>query len=117
MADRAPKKCKSPAYLALRASARRLLMVIETEIARQGGGTVTFHADQLAVIGSIRVILPGLNELAGLGLIDCKGLPKRYVIGLSDRWHNIATAEQAMSISAVARTQRMPPSQPASASA
>jgi hypothetical protein len=92
-------------------------MFIETEIARQGGGPVTLYADQFSVVGSVRVVLPGLSELQGLGLIDWKRFPKRYVIGLSDRWHNIATVEQAMGVSAVARVRGMPPSKPASVSA
>ena len=65
MADRT----QSPAYEALRASSRRLLLFIEGEIARQGGGAVTLFADQLAVVGSIKVIVPGLAELHALGLL------------------------------------------------
>jgi hypothetical protein len=30
---------------------------------------VTLYADQLAVVGSVRVVLPGLSELNALGLI------------------------------------------------
>ena len=41
MADRT----QSPAYEALRASSGRLLLFIEGEIARQGGGRVTIYAD------------------------------------------------------------------------
>ena len=68
MTQRADVK-QSPAYEVLRASSRRLLMFIEQEIARQGGGNVTLYADQLAVVGSVRVVLPGLSELNALGLI------------------------------------------------
>jgi hypothetical protein len=86
-----------------------LLLFIEGEIARQGGGgSTTLHADQLAVVGSVRVVLPGLSELHGLGLIDWRRYPKRHVIALSDRWHDIETPRQAMTVSATARTQRMP---------
>jgi hypothetical protein len=74
MADRT----QSPAYGVLRASSRRLLRFIEYEIARSGGDSVTLYADQLAVVGSIRVVLPGLSELSGLGLIDWQRLPKRH---------------------------------------
>ena len=73
MADRT----QSPAYEALRASSRRLLLFIEGEIARQGGGRVTIYADQFAVVGSIKVVLPGLSELHALGLIDVKRHTKR----------------------------------------
>jgi hypothetical protein len=66
---------------------------------------VTLYADQFAVVGSVRVVLPGLSELHKLGLIDWERFPKRYVIGLSNRWRSIATAKQAMSVSALARRQ------------
>jgi len=59
----------SPAYRALRASARRLFKFIDREIARQGS-PVTLFADEFAVVGSVRVVLPGLSELQGLGLLD-----------------------------------------------
>jgi hypothetical protein len=107
------ERMQSPAYLTLRASARRLLRFVETEIARQGGGAVTIFADQFVVVGSVRVVLPGLSELQGLGLIDWQRFPKRYVIGLSDRWRNIATAKQAMTVSTVARAHPPAPTQPA----
>ena len=115
MADRT----QSPAYEALRASSRRLLLFIEGEIARQGGGAVTLFADQLAVVGSIKVIVPGLAELHALGLLDVKRHTKRHVCALSERWRNIETAMHAMRVSADARA-RLPvttPSQPASVSA
>jgi hypothetical protein len=63
------ERTKSPAYLALRASARRLLLFIETEVARQGGGAVTIYADQFSVVGSIRIVRRS----------------KRHVISLSGR--------------------------------
>jgi hypothetical protein len=117
MADRT----QSPAYGALRPSTRRLLMFIETEIARGGGGSVTLYAGQLAVVGPVRVVLPGLSELHGLGLIEWQRFPKRHVMGLSERWRAIETPKQARIVSVVARVQRklrLPkPSQPASVSA
>jgi hypothetical protein len=117
MADRT----QSPAYEALRASSRRLLLFIEGEIARQGGGRVTIYADQFAVVGSIKVVLPGLSELHALGLIDVKRHTQRHVCALSDRWRGIETAMHAMRISANARVRRsLPvttPTQPASVSA
>jgi hypothetical protein len=111
----------SPAYLALRPSSRRLLMFIETEIARGGVGPVTIFNDQLEMIGSRRVYLPGLYELHALGLVEVTRYPKRHVCQLSDGWRDITTRKQAMMISGVARFQRRPPppkpSQPASVSA
>lgn len=117
MADR----MQSPAYDALRASSRRLLLFIEGEIARQGGGRITIYADQFAVVGSIRVVLPGLSELHALGLIDVTRFPKRHVCALSERWRAIASRHDAVDLADAARAKRplpvMPPSQPASASA
>jgi hypothetical protein len=121
MAERTPAKTQSHAFAVLRASSKRLLTFIETEIARNGGGPVTLYADQFAVVGSVKVVVPGLSELHGLGLIDWQRHPKRHVISLSARWRMIETAKQAMIVSATARVQRMPllptPSQPASVSA
>lgn len=80
----------------LRASSRRLLLFIEGEIARQGGNPVTIYADQFAVVGSIRVVLPGLSELHALGLLDVERLQKRYVCARSERWRDITTPNQAI---------------------
>jgi hypothetical protein len=38
MADRTPERTQSHAFAVLRASSKRLLMFIEQEIARRGGG-------------------------------------------------------------------------------
>jgi hypothetical protein len=108
MADRLPERAQSPAYQILRPSARRLLRFVESEIARHGGGRVTIFNDQLEMIGSRRVYLPGLHELAALGLITVERFPKRHVCQLSDRWREI-TPKQAMAASAAAREQRKPP--------
>jgi hypothetical protein len=116
MAERAPERTRSPAYLTLRASSRRLLAFIETEIARGGGGRVTIFNDQLEMIGS-RYLL-GLYELHALGLVEVTRYPKRHICQLLDGWRDISTRKQAMIISGVARYQRKPPlpkpSQPAS---
>ena len=95
----------SPAYAALRASSRRLLLFIEGEIARQGGGAVTIHPDQFAAVASIKIVLPGLAELNALGLLDVKRHPKRHVCALSERWRNIENAMHAMRVSADARAR------------
>jgi len=108
MADRIPERTQSPAYRTLRASSRRLFKFIEREIARSDGGPVTLYSDEFEVVGSVRVVLPGLSELQGLGLIDWQRFPKRHVISRSDRWRDIETAKQAMIVSAIARGQRMP---------
>jgi hypothetical protein len=102
MADR----MKSPAYEVLRASSRRLLLFIETEIARQGGGSATIYPDQFRVVGSIRIIVPGLDELNALGLLDVLRYPKRAVCKLSDRWRHIASRHDAVDIADAARAKR-----------
>ena len=107
----------SPAFAVLRASSKRLLLFIEGEIARQGGGPVTLRMDELQVVGSRNVVLPGLSELHGLGLIDWRRsrYSKRHLIALSDRWRAIETPKHARIVSAVARVQRPVPSTAASA--
>jgi hypothetical protein len=94
-------------------------MFIEQEIARRGGGPVTLYMEEFQVVGRRNVILPGLSELHGVGLVDWQRFPQRHVIALSDRWHAIETLSQAMIVRAIARTQRMPlmPTQPVSVSA
>ena len=72
-----PDRTGSPAFQVLRPSTRRLLMFIDTEVARNGGNPVTLYADQFDVVGSIRVVVPGLSELCGLGLIEWQRFPKR----------------------------------------
>jgi hypothetical protein len=103
------ERTQSPAYEALRASSRRLLLFIEGEIARAGGGTVTIYADQFAVVGSIRVVLPGLSELHALGLIDVERFQKRHVCAMSERWRGVASRRDAVAISETARMQRTLP--------
>ena len=94
-------------------------MFIEQEIAHSCGGSVTPYNDQFAVVGSVKVVLPGLSELHALGLIDVTRFPKRHVCAMSERWRDIRTMRDAKIVSVVGRVQRMPPlpSQPASVSA
>ena len=121
MADRTrPERTQSHAFAVLRPSSRRLLMFIETEIARSDGGSVTLYMDQFEVVGSRNVVLPGLSELHALGLIEVTRLPKRHICAMSERWRDIRTMRDAKIVSVVARMQRkppLPPSQPASVSA
>jgi hypothetical protein len=99
----------SPAYEVLRASSRRLLLFIEQEIARNGGGKVTIYPDQFRVVGSIRIIVPGLDELNALGLIDVQRYPKRAVCSMSQRWRGILARHDAVDISEAARAKRVLP--------
>jgi hypothetical protein len=115
MADRTAESIQSYAFAVVRRSSRRLFMFIAQEIARRGGGHVTLYMEEFQVVGRRNVILAGLSELHGVGLVDWQRFPKRHVIALSDRWHAIETPNQAMIVRAIARTQRMPlvPTQPA----
>ena len=61
---------KSPAYKILRASTRRLLRYVLSEIARNGGGRTIIHNDMLEMVGSRRIYLTGLYELHTVGLLD-----------------------------------------------
>jgi hypothetical protein len=110
----------SPAYGALRASSRRLLLFVEQEIARNGGKPVTIYNDQFNVVGSIKVVLPGPSELHALGLIEVTRFPKRHGCAMSERCRDIRTMRDAKIVSVVARVQRKPPvltpPQPATAS-
>lgn len=119
MAERAPERTQSPAYRTLRASSRRLLTFIESEVARRRRSCRDLQRsvrdDRLAP-----GLLPSLNELHALGLVEITRYPKRHICQLSDGWRDITTPKQAMIISGVARYQRKPPlptpSQPATAS-
>ena len=46
-----PQRTQSHAYCVLRASARRVLRLVESEIARQGGDVATICTDQLEYCG------------------------------------------------------------------
>jgi hypothetical protein len=89
---------ESAAYGALRNSIRRLLKFIAVEVESQGGGVITIYNDQLEIVGSRRVYLPGLNELAFLGFIEIARLPKRNLISLSDRWRAVAATKRAKTL-------------------
>jgi hypothetical protein len=111
---------RSPSYLMLRASARRVDRLIQAEIARQGGCAVVY-TDQLECCGSRRTYVPAMAELHALGLIEVTRHPKRYVCRLSDRWRQV-TAQDARIASTLARehcndagTQATQPSHAASA--
>ena len=94
---------ESPAYEILRASTRRLLKYVMSEIARNGGGRVVIHNDQLEMIGSRRIYLTGLYELHTVGLLDVERFPKCHACQASDRWRDIGSTLEASMASAVAR--------------
>jgi hypothetical protein len=85
--DQRSEKMRSAAYGALRASARRLLLFLEREITREGGGAVTLYTDEFAVVGSTRVVRPGLPELQELGFINWRRFPSRVPSSLVSNFH------------------------------
>jgi hypothetical protein len=97
------EKTRSPAYLSLRASAKRVLKLVESEVARQGGAATTIHIDQLEVCGTRRVYRLALAEIHALGLLEIARYPKRYVCRPSDRWREIRTIQHAQITSTMAR--------------
>ena len=94
---------ESPAYEILRASTRRLLKYVISEIARNGGGRVVIHNDQLEMIGSRRIYLTGLYELHTVGLLEVERFPKCHACQASDRWRDIGSTLEASMASAIAR--------------
>jgi hypothetical protein len=67
----------------LRASSRRVDRLIQSELARQGGGVATIFNDQFELCGSRRVYRPALAEIVRF--------PKRYTCRPSDRWREMRT--------------------------
>jgi hypothetical protein len=116
MTKRADVK-RSAAFAVLRASSARLLMFVEQQIARNGGGNVVLFNDQLEMIGSRRVYIAGLSELNALGLLRVARYQKQYLISLSNGWRTVSK-QDAIILSARARTHRQPviAPQPASVS-
>jgi hypothetical protein len=92
----------SAAYKALRASARRVLRLIEFEVVRQGGCAVIGN-DELELCGSRRVWRPALAELDALGLAEVTRFPNFYECRRSERWRTLRTRQEARLISAAAR--------------
>jgi hypothetical protein len=107
MVDRT-KLNHSFAVAALRASSRRVLHLIESEIGRQGGAA-TIYNDQLEMSGSRRVYLPALRELHALGLVDVVRLQRRHVCMPSNRWRGIGSLREATIIAGLAREARSAP--------
>ena len=57
-----PERTRSPAYAVLRASSRRVDRLIQSELARQGGGVATIFNDQFELCGSRRVLSAGAGR-------------------------------------------------------
>jgi hypothetical protein len=74
-AETMTERTLSPAYAVLCASARRVMRLIESEIARQGG-CATIFTDQLELCGSRRVWRRAMAEIHALGLGDYVRRPK-----------------------------------------
>ena len=58
-------------------------------MARISGRPTIIYNDQLEMIGSRRIYLPGMSELHTLGLLDVERFSKCHACRLSDRWRNV----------------------------
>jgi len=66
-----------------RLAMRRVYGFVAREVARSGqNGRVVLHADELALIGSRRVIMPALDHFARHGVLEVTRLPKNFEIRL-----------------------------------
>ena len=63
----------------LRASACRVLRMVEAELSRQGGGVATVYTDQIELCGSRRVWRPAMAEIHALGLAEIERFPSDTV--------------------------------------
>ena len=103
---------ESPAYSVLRASSRRVLDRILTEIER-GGGVASISNEAFDAYRCSSVA-PALRELTGLGFVEITaGRNRCNSFAGSDRWRAITSKREASIISAVAREPRpRPPPKP-----
>ena len=97
-----PERTRSPAYLMLRASARRVLRLVESEIARQGGCATIFN-DQFEFVAVAASIGRRWLKIHALGLAEITRHPKRYVCRPSNRWCEVPTMRDAQIASTLAR--------------
>ena len=95
-------KVQSLAFLVLRASARRVYRLIESELMRQGGAGAVIYTDQLELCGSRRIWRPALAEIHALGLAEITRHPKRFICRPSNRWREL-TAHDARIAATLAR--------------
>jgi hypothetical protein len=82
-----------------------LLAYVEQEIERQGG-CAKIYDDMFVVVGSRKVVTPGLAKLHAIGFIE--GHPKYSICHSSQRWRSVASKRDATMISATARYPRKP---------
>ena len=104
-------RTQSPAYGVLRASARRVLQLVESEIAQAGRRQRRdLRNDMLEHCGSRRVYLRAMCEFGRLGLHHGRDrYPKKHICALDEALRQIRSMREAVLIAARARTQRMQP--------
>lgn len=83
-----PQIAQSAAYRALTASAQALLVLIEAEVAEQGGPFAAMDCDDIQRATGMRrpAIIAALNELAAAGFIVASESGGFCIVALSSAW-------------------------------
>lgn len=79
---------QSPAYCALSAPAKALLLLIEVEVAEQGGLCAAMTVDDLVAATGMqrRALEAALTELSEAGFVVTGTVGRLCVVALSSRW-------------------------------
>jgi hypothetical protein len=83
-----PELAQSPAYCALPASIRALLLLIEIEIAEAGGPIATIDLDDASAATGMgkRALLAALTELSAAGFIIVSRSETLCTVAMSTAW-------------------------------
>jgi hypothetical protein len=83
-----PQMAESPAYRALPASTRALLLLIEVEVAEQGGLIAAMDTDDACAATGMRrpALVAALDQLAAAGFIVASMIGKLCIVALSSAW-------------------------------
>jgi hypothetical protein len=83
-----PEMAASPAYRALPASTRALLMLIEIEIAEQGGAIAAIDIDAACAASRMRRsdFVAALDQLAAAGFVVASMSDRFVTVAPSTRW-------------------------------
>jgi DNA-binding transcriptional regulator PaaX len=83
-----PEMAQSPAYCALPAATRALLMLIEVEVAEQGGMIAAMNTDDICAATGMRrpALVAALTELSAAGFIVTSTIGRFCIVALSTAW-------------------------------